>query len=236
MNESLKEKYTSLIYLIERLEFSLKELEKFKVKKVSANGPPKLYLLTWKLKSYFQTCLYRIIELTEQSLVSWDSSLPSVTYLLVRSVLETSAYLYDLAQRFENIIKSSQDINHLTEFIDKWKFGEKNSEELPVITNIKTIIQRVSKQYPEVDDMYNKLSSFCHPNYSAVGMLYSYQNMDEMCFYIDSKYGLREDLFNALLSILIKSLELTKQANNKLEPLYPIINELNKKAQDSHKY
>ena len=125
MNESLKEKYASSIALIDALQSSLSDVKKCRVKKVSAIEPTTLYLLTWKLKSYFQTCLYRIIELTEQSLISWDKSLPSVTYLLVRSVLETSTYLYDLAQRLENIINSSQNINHLTEFIDKWKFGRK---------------------------------------------------------------------------------------------------------------
>jgi hypothetical protein len=45
MNESLKNKYASSIQLIDTLELSLNELEKFKVKKVSAIGPPVLYLL-----------------------------------------------------------------------------------------------------------------------------------------------------------------------------------------------
>ena len=111
-----------------------------------------------------------------------------------------------------------------------------NCEGLPLITNVKTVIKRVSKEYRDIEDLYNKLSSFCHPNYSAVGMLYSFQNMDELCFYIDSKYGCREELFNALLHILIKSLELTKLSYTKFEVLYPIINGINKKAQNDHSY
>lgn len=236
MINSLIEKYPSYKDLINSLDESLTQLKELQLDSVSAKGPPVLYLLTWKLKSYCQTCLLRITELTNQSLIAWDNSIPSLAFLCVRSVLETSAYFFDLSRRLESVTNTSKDINLLTEFIDKWKFGDRNIDGLPEIINVKTIIQKASKVIPDIESNYNNLSSLCHPNYAAIGGLYSFQNMDELCFYINSKYGLREDLFEAIIVSLSESLSLTKLAYNNFESLYPIINEINKKEQDNYKY
>ena len=224
-------KSSETIHAIEKL---LNESEKWKVKEVSAKGPPRLYLLTWKLKSYVQTIIYRINELTDESLLAWIKLKPSVSFLLTRSVIETSAYLFDLANKLEKELNDDHNINKLTDLIDSWKFGEKNCDCLPNINNVLTIVKSLSKTFPMFDENYFQISSFCHPNYSAVGMLYSKQNMDELKFELGTHYGLREDLFNIIVISLYTSLEILKLAKNKLDRIYPIINELNKVEQEKH--
>ncbi len=232
MYSQLQNKYPKSSKTISEIEKLLVEAEKWKVNEVSAKGPPILYLLTWKLKSYFQTVLYRVNDLSEESLKAWINQKPAVSFLLTRSVIETTAYLFDLSVKLENELDGNKNINKLSELIDRWKFGEKNISNLPSINNVMTIVETLSKTFPKFDESYFKISSFCHPNYSAVGMLYSKQNMNDMKFEIGFQYGVREDLFDIIALSIYKSLEIMKLAKNKLERIYPIINKLNKGEQE----
>lgn len=234
MYSELQNKYPKSSETILGIKSLLTEIEKWKVKEVSAKGPPILYLLTWKLKSYFQTIIYRVCELSEESLRAWKNLTPSVSFLLTRSVIETTAYLFDLTDKLEKELHGGKNINRLTDMVDRWTFGEKNYDKLPSINNVITIVKSLSKTFPKFDEGYFKISSFCHPNYSAVGMLYSKQNMEEMKFEIGSQYGVRENFFYIITNSIYKSLNIIKLAKNKLDVIYPVINELNKIEQEKH--
>lgn len=219
---------------VKAIETLLNESEKWKVTIVSAKGPPILYKLTWKLKSYFQTVLYRINELSYESLSAWLKLKPSVSFLLTRSIIETSAYAFDLAFKLEKELMGNKDLEKITDMIDRWKFGEKHFEDLPEINNVLTVVEILTKLFPNFDDNYFRISSFCHPNYAAVGMLYSKQNNDKLEFEIGSQYGVREDLFSIIAISVYKSLEILKLTKNKLDWVYPTINELNRIDQEKY--
>lgn len=203
----------------------LNQLISLKQDKISAKGNPPMPLVVWKLKSYAQTTLHRIIDLSIESCNAWDNNLPAVSFLLTRSVLESVSYIFDFTNQMIPSEKA-YNLEEINSIVNKLKYGGKGLPKLPKIDNVLTIMDRISKIIPGYREDYEKLSSFCHPNYAAVGMLYSKQDMEEFCFNIDRKNGIRPDTFNIIVIFLYKSLTLQKLSMERLETIYPKLVEL----------
>jgi len=205
----------------------LNELIALKEIKISAKGNPPMPLVILKLKSYAQASLHRIIDLSIESCNAWEKGIPAVSFLLTRSALEIASYIFDFTNQVDQLIEERK-FEEINDMIHKIMYGERKSSELPVIDNVLNVMDRISKIIPLYRSNYESLSSFCHPNYSAIGMLYSKQNMEEFYFEIDRKFGVREDTFNMVILSLYKSFELQKLSLNRLDIIYPKLEELDR--------
>ena len=223
--EEQKKNYPEYQVSINNINSILNDLIRRKESNISAKGNPPMPLVNWKLKSYAQTLLHRIIDLTIQSCIAWENNIPAVSFLLTRSVVESVSYIFDFSNQVEPLMKNDNyvEINELT---NKLKFGERKISKLPIIDNVLKVMARIDKIIPNYRISYENLSSFCHPNYSAVGMLYSKQDMKEFNFQIDQKYGVRKDLFNIIISFLQSSLDLLRLSLDRFEIIYNEIERL----------
>lgn len=226
--ESQRKIYPEYDKIIGDINLLLNELFDLKESRISAKGNPPMPLTVWKLKSYAQTSLHRTLDLTIESCKAWENEVPAVAFLLTRSVIETVAYIFDFSNQVKPLVDEGKFVE-INDLINKLKYGEKIVPNLPAIDNVLTVMDRIKKIIPDFRKNYENISSFCHPNYSAIGMLYSLQDMEEYCFEIDKKYGVRKDFFSIIITFLYTSLELQKLSLNRLEIIYSELEKLDAK-------
>jgi hypothetical protein len=223
--ERQKSLYPQNIEYINEVNNLINELSKLKINEVSTRIDPPIPIVAWKLKSYVQTSLHRILDLAIDSCRLWEEGSAASTFLLTRSVLETAYFLFDFTNQIKEYI-DNQDLHNINILVNKIKYGERNQEKLPKIDNVLTIMDRVSKFIPYARTNYENISSFCHPNYSALGMLYSFQDNENLCFRIGKKYGNTEEYFNIIIRSLSIALNIQKMAMERFNIIYPELEKL----------
>jgi len=177
--------------------------------------------IVWKYEMYNEISLHRVIDFTYNFSKSWNDEFIGVCYNSVRSIYENTAYVYDMQIRIQKLIDAEkyEDINDL---INNRIFGTTLKDDFPDITKIMSVIDTVTKDFPPFRDTYERLSQYCHPNYSAMMGLYtSLDNYPSAT--INRVLGLSESNLNILLNSLLPCLTIYDLSLDNVDKIYPVM-------------
>jgi hypothetical protein len=127
-----------------------------------------------------EVILYRVVMMAGGTIVNWNTGNVLCSFLSARGLFETFAFLWD----YDRAINEARKAGTLAEFRklsenklaatrDPKRLGENPEWES---TNILTVINRMSEEYPWAKNAYDVMSHRCHPN--TEGMLDTFVNID----------------------------------------------------------
>jgi hypothetical protein len=135
-------------------------------------------MLAWKVATFQQAVLYRVIELAEGARLAWNHRNTVVTFLAVRALVETVAVFDNLEQGLLQHLGEG-NIGALNSLIMNRMFATRDEvlladhPELHAV-NVLTLIGKLQKRYDlEVMSNYESMSERCHPNSAGHHQMYT---------------------------------------------------------------
>lgn len=124
--------------------------------------------IAWKIETFAEAVLYRIVALAEGTALSWNEAMPLPAFLCTRALVETVALLVDFQMRVSTLLDAS-DLKGLDELTMNRIFSSRDEEWLKQSPEFKTVnvlthIEKLDKLLPSALNHYNRLSERCHPN------------------------------------------------------------------------
>lgn len=124
--------------------------------------------IAWKIETFAEAVLYRIVALAEGTALSWNEAMPLPAFLCTRALVETVALLVDFEGRVSKLL-NAEDLKGLDELTMNRIFSSRDEEWLKQSPEFKTVnvlthIEKLDKLLPGALDHYNRLSERCHPN------------------------------------------------------------------------
>jgi hypothetical protein len=126
--------------------------------------------LAWKVGTYREGVLYRIVALGESLALNWNVQNMLGCCLPARALMETSALLLDFEHELRKSVAAS-DLDAVNDLVTnrhfatrdkKWLEAHPQAEAVNVLTLIDKLDKRLVKNARRV---YDLLSERCHPNY-----------------------------------------------------------------------
>lgn len=180
--------------------------------------------IPWKAMSLREALLHRITELGESAIELYQKGDRTISaFIITRAVHETTALFYSFYERLEQVTER-RSLGDFDEFLMKMLFGWKSDAEFPVAFNILTAVDKLNKQIDTFRDHYDRLSEFCHPNYS--GVFGSYAKINHETAWVDFGAQVRTLSPVVGLSPLVASLGVFKHFYNKSADLIPTLIEI----------
>lgn len=180
--------------------------------------------IPWKAVNLREALLYRITELGESAIDLYEKPNRIISaYLITRAVHETTALFYLFYLRLEKVT-DDQSLTDFDEFLMKLLFGWKNDKNFPAAINILNAVDKLDKLIDGFRYNYDRLSEFCHPNYS--GVLGAYAVINRETGWVD--FGKEIQKLNPMVGLhpLVASLEMFKHFYNKSADLIPTLIEV----------
>ncbi|MGI4789549.1 MAG: hypothetical protein ACRYFS_11940 [Janthinobacterium lividum] len=179
--------------------------------------------LPFKAVAIRELLLHRGSELASIACELYERQSGVSAYILTRSFLETTAILYWLYQRVEEVTKTGI-VGEIDEFLVKMLMGTRNPD-LPVISyNILTAVDRVARTFTPFREMYDDLSEYVHPNW--YGTQAAYGKLDAENEWLDLGAGVSDWPTEIGLGYLLSSLQIFELYYNSLADLFPIFAEI----------
>lgn len=124
--------------------------------------------IAWKIETFAEAVLYRLVALAEGAALSWNAAIPLPAFLCTRAVVETIALLVDFEGRVAKLLHA-EDLNGLNDLTMNRIFSTRDEEWLQGApefksVNVMTHIEKLDKLLPGALGHYNRLSERCHPN------------------------------------------------------------------------
>lgn len=124
--------------------------------------------IAWKMETFAEAVLYRIVALAEGTALSWNAAMPLPAFLCTRALVETVALLVDFERRASALL-DAEDIRGLDELAMNRIFSSRDEEWLAQspqfrTVNVQTHIEKLDRLLPGALSHYNRLSERCHPN------------------------------------------------------------------------
>jgi len=216
-NTKFPETDPKLVDVVNRLYAELK------AKRVSAVVPssnPIAPKVIWMVQSFIQLTIHRAVDLFEALSVSWESSKPSVAFVLARAIIENAATIFDLQDQIENHIKLGE-FTKIHEAVHVRLMGGLDKESPILVPNILNAIDKADKKYKTFREHYEIMSEFAHPNYSGMHGLYGKIDQERLTFHIKGENGINDITLSFLLYSLSVSLFVIRDSIHNLESLYP---------------
>ena len=126
--------------------------------------------LAWKVGTYREVLLYRIVALCGSLALNWNASNILGCCLSARALMETSALLLDFEHELRKATALS-DLGAINDLVTNRHFATRDKEWLEMhpeatATNVLTLIDKLDKRLlPNARKVYDVLSESCHPNY-----------------------------------------------------------------------
>jgi len=179
---------------LDRAEGAYQRVRAFRVQVVSRgdlSSVPLAYALPYRTKCVFQAGLHRTLQLADATSSELDASRFVPSFLLARGCLETGCLMYDIILRVLAVIETPTEAGllELAKHLERVAWGAKAPRVLEQIVepgedpadssavNIVTVIGRVARHHPQVQELYEHLSEFAHPN--SAGMLGTFSHLDD---------------------------------------------------------
>jgi len=194
-------------------------LDKLK-SQINPAGPPIIPKITFMLEQYIQLSLHRIYDLAEETCLAWNRETPSAAFLLCRAAIENIAALYTLELRLSELV-NKRELAEIYNTIVERIFWSRSVDRLPRATSILTLIKKVDRDHTGFQNVYDTLSEFCHPNYSAMLGVYGKPNKKKVSVDLDKAIGVNEKTFVLVFNALLPALNILLTSLSKLESLYP---------------
>jgi hypothetical protein len=131
-------------------------------------GPLRRSKLAWKIATYQEAVLYRVVMLTSGAALAWNSGNILTCVLAVRAVIETVAVFNDFTDRLNEAVEA-KDLDDVDSLVTNRLFATRDRElveRLPdtMAINVLTVVKKLDRLIPGVFDHYEDTSELCHPN------------------------------------------------------------------------
>lgn len=135
----------------------------------------------WLLR---EAAFWRVTDLLTQSYALHQQGHGLGARILLRSGIETLAYLIYLNQLIQQVVDSKLDFHEFGQKTSILLLGSRDRSTNHQSLNIITILQKCDKRYPGLEKLYGILSESAHPNYDGLVAGYSKVDHDEYetCF------------------------------------------------------
>jgi hypothetical protein len=155
------DEFRSLNATIQRL--AAKHLSEIKVEGIYRESK-----MAWKVASFQQAALYRILALASGAAAAWNAGNLLTAYLACRALLETVAVFEDFTERLGDHI-AANELGALDALVMNRSFATRDQDFMvrsPSIQaiNILTFIDKLDRLIPGVRKGYDFASEICHPN------------------------------------------------------------------------
>lgn len=179
--------------------------------------------LPYKACSFRAVLIHRESDLADAAIALYEADRLVSAFVITLAVVETKAVMYGLHRKAQTFLKT-KDEEAFDEFLMKGMLGSKNGTTQHESYNILTAVDRMSKEFEGLRNMYDSLCEFTHPNWS--GVIGSYSNVDEEKLLLHLGKEHRKPLLAFGLGPLIGCLAIFTDHHNALADLLKSINEL----------
>jgi hypothetical protein len=166
---------------IREFNATLGRLRARRLTEISVSGPLLKSKLAWKIATYQQPVLYRVVMLASGCAANWNAQNLLCAYLAARAIIETVAVFWMFEVDLQELIGKG-DVGGIDALITNRTFSTRDVklvEAYPDMkaTNILTLIDKLEMQIlPGVRQHYDFLSERCHPN--SFGQEHFFSSLD----------------------------------------------------------
>lgn len=153
---------------------ALARLTARRVERIAVEGPLEKSKVAWKVATYKEAQLYRVVELITGCAHNWNRRDVLGTSLAARALIETTAVLLDVDLRLRRLL-NREDLKGIDTLIMNCYFSTrdersiKNDPDVKAV-NVITILEGIAKKDEvgrHLKQYYLELSEFCHPNFGG---------------------------------------------------------------------
>lgn len=167
--------------------------------------------LAWKVGTYREAVLYRLVALCESLALNWNVQNMLGCNLAARALVETSALLLDFEHELSKVV-GTNDLGAVNDLVTnrlfstrekKWLEDHPEAQAVNVLTLIDKLDRRLLKGARRV---YDLLSESCHPNYLGHQAMFGTLDTDTgVTVYSTSKdlQGHRHAIFVSMLLVML---------------------------------
>jgi len=223
--KKIVKKYPDGLKIFKDIDGYYKSILTYKKDIVTPVGKEITPKIIWKLQTYEQFTIHRVLDFIETIISSWKKFRPSIAFILNRAMIENVVILYDSIWRIDRLLNENKK-NEIDELIMKVIFGSKvRDEEKYKATNIITILKRINKTFPGIWETYESESEFVHPNRDALIGLYGHVEEDGeyMTCNIDNKFGVDESTIKLFFKSFVANIGLFDLTLSELNQLYDLL-------------
>ncbi|WP_024341217.1 hypothetical protein [Bradyrhizobium japonicum] len=136
---------------------------------ISVSGHLARSKIAWKIETFAEAVLYRLVALAEGTALSWNAAIPLPAFLCTRAIVETVALLVDFEARTAKLLEA-EDLKGLDELTMNRIFSSRDEEWVRAEPKFKTVnvmthIEKLDRLLPGALGHYERLSERCHPNW-----------------------------------------------------------------------
>jgi hypothetical protein len=129
--------------------------------------------LPFKALIYREALIWRMAELSQSALDSFDRNMLSSAILLARAAVETSAALWYLSAKLDAALQATA-VGDIDSYLMRLAMGSKiNRDIMPEAINVLTFVDCMDKDIEGFRHQYDFLSEYAHPNWAGTALLYS---------------------------------------------------------------
>jgi hypothetical protein len=123
--------------------------------------------------NYRESLLWRVVQLGRCAFENFENNKLAAAILLTRATVETSAALWYLRAKLENVIES-KTLGTIHNDLVRLSMGSKTDTDiLPAPVNVLNFVDLVGKNIEGFRQQYDRLSEFAHPNWAGTTLLFS---------------------------------------------------------------
>ena len=154
---------------IREFNATLVRLRGRRLKQIAISGPLLKSKLAWKIATYQQPVLYRIVMLASGCAVNWNGKNLLCAYLASRALVETVAVVWLFEADLQTLIEK-EDLAGIDALITNRTFSTRNTDFIEAhpetkAVNIQTFITKMERDgITGIGQHYALLSERCHPN------------------------------------------------------------------------
>jgi hypothetical protein len=189
---------------IQAFNSTLVRLRERRLTEITISGPLRKSKLAWKIATYQQPVLYRVVMLASGCAANWNGRNLLCAYLAARALIETVAVFLVFEDELQTLIEQ-ENLGEIDALIMNRTFSTRDTEFIEALPNTKainilTFIDRLEKQdLSGVRKHYEFLSERCHPNY--LGQYHFFGTRDRETNVVSySDWGNLERHFNYVLA------------------------------------
>jgi hypothetical protein len=125
--------------------------------------------IPFKAMEFREALFHRVAELSETALELYKKEDRIISaFLITRAVHETTALFYWFYEKLNQTTKNNE-LGNFDNFIMRTMFGWRlEDDDFPKAPNILTAVDKLNKIIDQFRFGYERLSEYCHPNYSGV--------------------------------------------------------------------
>lgn len=134
--------------------------------------------LPYKACSFREVLIHRVSDLADASIELLVTGNLVPAFVMVRSVVETTAMMYWLSERSKDFLEKREE-GAFDEFLMKGMLGSRDGTTGQSSHNVLTAVNHLNKEFDGIRGMYDQLCEFTHPNWAGVMGSYSVIDKDK---------------------------------------------------------